>query len=82
MSRSGEIAGMAHLTGGGRGGGLGEPLAAWAVTDTRVAHQCALASNALRWLGSASGLHTPNGKGVGQMAERSQSLFKYGLPFN
>ena len=36
----------------------------------------------LRWLGSASGLHTPNGKSVGQMAERSQSLFKYGLPFN
>ena len=24
----------------------------------------------------------PNGKSVGQMAERSQSLFKYGLPFN
>ena len=37
----------------------------------------------LRWaLGSASGLHTPNGKSVGQMAEHSQSLFKYGLPFN
>ena len=43
----------------------------------------ALASNALAAaLGSASGLHTPNGKSVGQMAERSQSLFKYGLPFN
>ena len=43
----------------------------------------ALASSALAAaLGSASGLHTPNGKSVGLMAERSQSLFKHGLPFN
>ena len=52
-------------------------------TTTYIPKERALASNALAAaLGSASGLHTPNGKSVGQMAERSQSLFKYGLPFN
>ena len=52
-------------------------------TTTYIPKERALASSALAAaLGSESGLHTPNGKSVGQMAERSQSLFKYGLPFN
>ena len=40
-------------------------------TTTYIPKERTLASSALAAaLGSASGLHTPNGKGVGQMAER------------